>query len=206
MKNILIVNYRMGNLHSVSSALLALGVRHGISSNPHDVVGADALILPGVGAFGEAVENLHAMELFEPVKQAALNGKPLLGICLGMQLLFEDSTEGGFHQGFGLVPGHVVEMDPAWGVKLPHVGWNEIEVHCREPLFGRITQTSHFYFDHSFHATCPVDAVAAQVDYGRDLVAAVQRDRVFGVQFHPEKSQNNGLRVLRGFANVVAQC
>jgi imidazole glycerol-phosphate synthase subunit HisH len=199
-----IVDYGMGNIGSVQSALQHLGVVPCVSHRRDELAQADAFILPGVGAFGAAMENLIRLGLPDLLREQVLEaGKPLLGICLGMQLLAQDSTELGFHQGLGWIPAHVLELDHATDLRVPHVGWSPLQLDRPHPMFDRMDQQAHFYFDHSFHFVCDPQWVTARCDYGVPLVAAVQRDHVFATQFHPEKSQRSGLKLLRNFLRFV---
>ena len=203
-RDICVVDYGVGNLQSVCTALDALKVRYRVSSSPEEVATARAYILPGVGAFAEAMRNLEARGLVEVLRREVVqNKKPLLGICLGMQVLAEDSTEGGLIKGLGFISGHVVRISERSGYPVPHAGWNSLAVAKKEPLFGAMQDGAQFYFDHSYHFDTTPEYVAATCDYGAELTAAVQHDNIFGVQFHPEKSQNNGLRFLRNFMKYV---
>lgn len=202
--NIVIVDYGMGNIRSVHNALVRLGCTVTTSHDAQDILAADALILPGVGAFGEAVANLAARKLVEPILHAVRDeGKPLLGICLGMQLLADASEERGAHKGLSLIPGQVRSIPVPKGLRLPHIGWNGLTIRRKEPLFVDAQDGDAFYFVHSYHFVCDAAHVAATTDYGVDVVAAVQRDRVFGVQFHPERSQSKGLALLGNFVAYV---
>lgn len=199
-----IIDYGMGNVQSVKNAFEHLGCEVHISSDPTKLKNADAIVLPGVGAFGEAISNLRERRLIEPIKDVVLNqGKPVLGICLGMQLLADSSAERGSYSGLGLIPGRVREIPMIPGYPLPHIGWNDISVNLPDPLFDKVPESSAFYFVHSYRFECDSRYVAAMTDYGTEIVAAVQRDRVFGVQFHPERSQHKGLRLLRNFIHFV---
>ncbi|MEY4466659.1 MAG: hypothetical protein RIR21_452 [Pseudomonadota bacterium] len=200
-----IVDYGMGNVQSVRNAFERLGCEVRVSGDNSFFGGADAIVLPGVGAFGEAMSNLHELQLIAPLREAVLTqGKPLLGICLGMQLLADASDERGSYVGLGLIPGHVREIPINPGYRLPHIGWNDVAVGVHAPLFEGLTEKNAFYFVHSYRFECPEQYVAGVSDYGTDIVAAVQRDRIFGVQFHPERSQRNGLRLLLNFINFVS--
>lgn len=197
-----IIDYGMGNLQSVRNALERLGCEVRISNDPAALAEADALILPGVGAFGEAMYNLEQRKLIEPLRRAVLEeGKPLLGICLGMQLLADSSEERGNFQGLSLIPGQVREIPVSEGLRLPHIGWNGVSIHKRDPLFREIHEGGAFYFVHSYRFECDPAYIAGVTDYGTDITAAVQKDRIFGVQFHPERSQHKGLRLLRNFVD-----
>lgn len=203
-KSILIVNYGMGNIGSVSNALDYLGGKYVISNHKRDLGLADAIILPGVGAFGAAMENLRQLDLVDELtEQVTIKKKPFLGICLGMQLLAKDSVEMGHFAGLGWIDGNVVEIDPSAGLRVPHVGWNEVTPTQPDPLFRRIEEGAHFYFDHSFHLQCSEPAVSAVCEYGGRYVAAIQKENILAVQFHPEKSQRSGLKLLRNFLNFV---
>lgn len=200
MPEILIIDYGVGNITSVCTALDALRVRYKVSSSPEDIAAAKAFILPGVGAFAEAMHNLESHGLVEPLRREVVdNKKPLLGICLGMQVLAEDSTENGLHAGLGFIPGHVVRIQEHVGFPVPHVGWNEVAIQKKDPLFSTLESSARFYFDHSYHFEAAPEYVAAVTKYGSDVVAAVQHGNVFGVQFHPEKSQTTGLKLIRAF-------
>lgn len=200
LKKILIIDYGVGNFQSVANALRFLGYEYSVSDKPLDISKAQILILPGVGAFSEAMKNLQKRNLINILRDEVINKKkPILGICLGMQVLASDSEEFGLHKGLGLIEGHVVRFNDKKGFPLPHVGWNNIMIKKKEPLFERIHGEPNYYFDHSFHFTCDEKYVAAVCDYGTTFVAAVQKDNVFGTQFHPEKSQSAGLKLFRGF-------
>lgn len=198
---IMIVDYGMGNLRSVYNALDLLGAEPQISGNPEDVLTAERLILPGVGAFGLAMQNLHQRGLIEPLRERVLNqGAPLLAICLGMQLLAEEGFEHGHHRGLGWLPGQVRFFDHVGDLRVPHVGWNEITPQPEAAILKGLGNHPEFYFVHSYHyITDDTSIIQATADYGGQFVAAVGRGNIWGVQFHPEKSQNNGLNLLRNF-------
>lgn len=201
---IVIIDYGMGNLQSVRNALERVGCEVQISSEMTTLDAADALILPGVGAFGEAMNNLRQRKLVEPLRGLVLEqGKPLLGICLGMQLLADSSEERGICRGLSLIPGHVKEIPASGGLRLPHIGWNGVSIRKREPLFRDIEEGGAFYFVHSYRFECDPEYIVGVTDYGTDVTAAVQKERIFGVQFHPERSQRKGLRLLRNFVDFV---
>ena len=205
---LLLIDYGIGNIRSLEKAFQAVGAEPVRSGNPEDIARADQLVLPGVGAFGACADELKRRGLWEPVQAAANAGTPLLGVCVGMQLLFETSEEMGEHEGLGLLPGRVVRFDAANGVengrplKVPHMGWNTVRATRPHPLLDGLQEETHFYFVHSFHAA-PAEAadVLGETTYGEPFPAVVQRGNVAGVQFHPEKSQAAGLRLLRNFAD-----
>lgn len=211
--NIVIIDYGMGNLRNVQKALEHVGVTAQISSRPADLDAADGLILPGVGAFGDAMDNLRAARLVKPIQQQARDGKPLLGICLGLQLLFQESEEMGRHQGLGLLPGRVIRF--AERLKVPHIGWNQLEI-CPCPgaetqaaqaaLLGGIADGSYAYFVHSYYAVpSDLSCVLATTRYGIEFASVVGLGSVFGAQPHPEKSQQVGLGLLKNFVVLVEQ-
>jgi len=191
-----IVDYGSGNLRSVQKAFEKLGTPAAITSDPAAVAAAERLVLPGVGAFGDAMRELTARGLVDPILSHIRADRPFLGICMGLQLLFETGLEGGRHAGLGVLPGEVVRFDLPPGLKVPHMGWNAVTWRGdRRPA----ADGEHFYFVHAYHAR-PTDAavIAATADYGGPFCAAVRRGRLFATQFHPEKSQAAGLRLLSG--------
>lgn len=199
-----VVNYGIGNLRSVANALEQVGARFALIDEPGAIASADKLLVPGVGAFGACMEALAARGFREPVLAHAAAGKPLLGICVGMQMLATTGTEFGERPGLGLVPGRVVQIPRATqDLRLPQIGWNALRLRGDCPLLRGLGAETSAYFVHSFHLE-PADPadVAAYVDYGGPVVAAVQRANVFGMQFHPEKSQAVGLRVLDNFRKL----
>ena len=200
-----IIDYGVGNLFSLRRSLEYVGAQAVVSGDEAVLRSADKLILPGVGAFGDAAAKLRATGLDQLVLEEAAAGKPLLGICLGMQLLFEESEEYGLHKGLGLLPGRVVAMEgrlPA-GLPIPHIGWNSLTLtNPACPLFRDTKDGDCVYFVHSYYAEGCGDALAATAEYGRDLTATVWRDNVCGCQFHPEKSGPVGLQMLRAFVEV----
>jgi len=196
-----IIDYGMGNLASVEKAFAAVGHVAQIIRTPQAITDADKLILPGVGAFGSAMENLSQMDLLEPLRTAVGEGKPLLGICLGLQLLFQESEEYGLHEGLGVFDGRVRRL-PA-GVKVPHIGWNQVRIARESALLEGISDSSFFYFVQSYVVDPgDEDLVVGTTDYGERFVSMVARENVFGVQFHPEKSQRVGLRMLKNFGDL----
>ena len=199
---IVIVDYGMGNLRNVQKAFEHIGVPARISSQAGDLDAADGVVLPGVGAFGDAMSNLRRAGLVEPIRRVVAGGKPLLGICLGLQLLFEESEEMGCHRGLGILPGRVVRFDDR--LKVPHMGWNQLEIRQPGALLDLVPAGSFAYFVHSYYVK-PVDeaCVLAATRYGIEFASVVGRGKVFGVQPHPEKSQEVGLRLLGNFARIV---
>ena len=205
-----IVDYGVGNLFSLKSSLGALGVETVVTAREETLRSADKLILPGVGAFGDAAELLKSTGLGRVVREQAEEGKPLLGICLGMQLLFEESEEYGRHRGLGLIPGRVVSMEPVVprGYKVPHIGWNALHFpnsRPKDPLFRYIQEGECVYFVHSYYAAHCDESVIATAEYGPELTAAVRRGNVMGTQFHPEKSGAVGLNILRAFCEAEGE-
>ena len=196
-----IIDYGVGNLFSLRSSFAAIGVEAFVSGDPAELAKADRLILPGVGAFGDAARKLRESGLDAFVKEQAASGKPLMGICLGMQLLFEKGYEYGEHEGLGILKGQVVAMSgklPS-DLKIPHMGWNALKLTKPARL---LEEGSYVYFVHSFYAENCADSIAAVTDYGIPITAAVERDNIFGCQFHPEKSGNVGLEILKKFCEV----
>lgn len=202
---IAIVDYGMGNLHSVSKAVERLGYEALISSDEGEILAADGVILPGVGAFGNAMEHLRQSSLDATVQKVAAGKQPLLGICLGMQLLFSSSEEHGAHEGLGILPGTVVRFTGG-DYKVPHMGWNKLQYREENsPLFAGLVE-GYVYFVHSYHVLPEVKTdVLATTDYGNDVTAIVGRDSVFGMQFHPEKSGELGMNLLRNFLKLTGE-
>jgi glutamine amidotransferase len=199
---IAVIDYGMGNLHSVSKAVERLGYPVAVTSDPAAIRAADGAILPGVGAFGDAMANLRDSGLDAVVKEYAASGKPLLGICLGMQLLFTESEEHGRHEGLGLLPGRVVRFQGKY--KIPHMGWNELSFVGESPLLQGL-EPGHVYFVHSYHALPErKEDLLAVTDYHQPVTAIVGRGSLFGMQFHPEKSGELGRRLLLRFLGQTA--
>ena len=204
---IAIVDYGVGNLFSLSSSFRSIGADILVTSDPETIRSADKIVLPGVGAFGDAAKLLRQSGLDRVVIEEANSGKPLLGICLGMQLLLNRSFEYGEHQGLGLISGSVVPMEPVVprGYKVPHIGWNALHFPKDKPvspLFRYVKEGDCVYFVHSYFGTNCEESVIAMAEYGPELTAAVARDNVFGTQFHPEKSGPVGLNILRAFCEL----
>ena len=201
---IAIVDYGVGNLFSLEQSFKAIGQEVTVTADPEVLRKADKILLPGVGAFGDAAEKLRQSGLDRVVVEQADSGKPLMGICLGMQLLFEEGHEYGVHKGLGLIPGKVVPIADVIpeDLKIPHMGWNGLKFQKESPLLANIKEGDCVYFAHSYYATDCADAVIATAEYGAELTAAVQKNNVFGCQFHPEKSGTVGLNILRAFAEM----
>lgn len=196
---IVVIDYSVGNVRSVCNALQHIGYDVKLSCEAGDIEDATGLVLPGVAAFGYAVNALGSAA--EPIKKAALSGKPLLGICVGYQMLFDQSSEYGRHDGLGLVRGNVVPIPS--GRTIPHMGWNLVRLPKNTVLFEGLGKDKHFYFAHSFYAEVTDSrATIAYTEYGFDMPAAVQKANIYGVQFHPEKSGKTGLKVLQNFARI----
>ncbi len=201
---IAIIDYGVGNLFSLSSSFKSIGANTVITSDPEVIKAADKLVLPGVGAFGDAAQKLNDSGLAELIKQQAASGKKLLGICLGMQLLFEKSYEYGEHQGLGLIKGEVVSMNGKLpqSLKIPHIGWNALSFKKESELFKYINNGDCVYFVHSFFAQNCEASLIADTEYGIPITASVQNKNVFGCQFHPEKSGKVGINILRAFCEM----
>jgi glutamine amidotransferase len=204
MRPLAIVDYGMGNLRSVQKALERVGQAAEVTGDPDRVASAPAVVLPGVGAFGACMQNLLRLGLAEPVSAAIAAGRPFLGICLGMQLLFEESEEFGPVRGLGVLRGRVVRFAPDPARKVPHMGWNELRVARRVPHLAGIESGASVYFVHSYYPV-PADpaVVATMTAYGPEFASSVAHENVFACQFHPEKSQRVGLRLLENFVAVV---
>lgn len=196
-----IVDYGAGNLRSVERALQRVGFQVQRTERPEGLSAADVVVLPGVGAFGPAAVRLRESGFFEAIRGAVREGRWLLGLCLGMQLLFEASEEGGPHEGLGLLPGRVVRLPP-W-LKVPHMGWNTLVFAHATPLRARVLDGAHVYFVHSYYALAQPSDVVAWTEYGVRIPAIVARDRILGFQFHPEKSSRVGLQLLTNIYDLV---
>ena len=195
-----IVDYGSGNLRSVQKALERVGAEVRITDDPNVVAEADQLVLPGVGAFGDAIRALHSRGLVEPILAHLRADRPFLGICMGLQLLCEVGFEGGRHDGLGILAGEVTRFDLPCGMKIPQMGWNKVHWQARSTAFSSGRTDEYFYFVHSYVARpCDEAVIAATADYGGPFCAAVARGRLFATQFHPEKSQSVGLELLRSF-------
>ena len=214
-----IIDYGIGNLRSIEKALQAVGADVLRSDRPEDIMAADRVVLPGVGAFGACADEIRRRNLVDTIHEVVAHGTPLLGVCVGLQLLFDYSDEMGHHEGLGIIPGRVTrflhsyatvpagiedDVEETPQLKIPHMGWNSISPQRNSPLMHGLPENAHFYFVHSYHAIPEVqEDVLAYTHYGIDIPAIVHRNNVFGVQFHPEKSHNNGLTVLKNFAELT---
>ena len=203
---IAIIDYGVGNLFSLCSSLKSIGAEAVVTPDPAVIRAADRIILPGVGAFADAAEKLRATGLDRVLLEEAANGKKIMGICLGMQMLFEESHEYGVHKGLGLIPGRVVPMAGyiPEGLKIPHIGWNPLILkgESKPPLLKYVEEGDCVYFVHSYFAADCNDSVIATAEYGKELTAAVAKDNVMGCQFHPEKSGGVGLSILKAFCEL----
>lgn len=199
-----IIDYGVGNLFSLRSSLRAIGIDADYTGDPAEIRKADKLILPGVGAFRDAREALRSTGLDRVVQEEAGKGKPLMGICLGMQMLFNRSYEYGEYEGLGLIPGEIVPMEGRIPKELPipHIGWNELALKQPSPLMKNTANGDYVYFVHSYYAETPAEYVIATTEYGVEMTAAVQKDNVYGCQFHPEKSSEVGLSILKAFCEL----
>lgn len=200
-----LIDYNMGNLRSVINAFNKIGEEVSIVKDPEDLDGFAKIILPGVGAFKDAMEHLEQSGMDEAIKAFAKSGKPLLGICLGMQLLLDSSEEFGYTKGLGLVEGKIQGFDKSRfdePLKVPHMGWNELHVNQESPLFKGLEKSFYLYFVHSFYATCKDEFAIGKTFYGYDFVSALQKENIFGFQPHPEKSHDNGLKILKNFVEI----
>lgn len=200
---IAIIDYQMGNLRSVQKALEKVGAQAEITSSAADIAKADKVILPGVGAFEDAIAELRRRDLVGPIKDAIAADKPFLGICLGLQLLFDVGYENGTHEGLGVIPGEVVKFDVPAELKVPHMGWNALSIRRRPPMLEGVADGTHVYFVHSYYVK-PRDesVIATETDYGGKFCSMIWRGNLVATQFHPEKSQADGLKLLRNFAGA----
>lgn len=200
---IAIVDYQMGNLRSVQKGFERVGHAAAITADPKVLEQADHVVLPGVGAFADAIAEIRRRELIEPIRTAIESGKPFLGICLGLQMLFDVGYEDGVHEGLGVIPGEVRRFDVPAEYKVPHMGWNHVKQRRPAPIFNGIADNAHFYFVHSYYVV-PQDesVIAGEASYPEPFCAAIWRDNLFATQFHPEKSQRVGLQMLKNFAEL----
>jgi len=199
---IAIIDYGMGNLRSVEKGFQKVGIDAVVITNPQAIDNAQAVVLPGVGAFRDCMRNLEQMSMTEPIVKSIQKGKPFLGICLGLQVLFTESEEFGICKGIGVLKGRVVKFQT--GLKVPHMGWNNVKIVQRPPIFNGIHDESFFYFVHSFYVEPQdINVIATTTDYGVTFTSMVWKENIFATQFHPEKSQEIGLMVLKNFGDFV---
>jgi glutamine amidotransferase len=205
MSSIAIIDYQMGNLRSVQKGFEKVGHEAVITSDPRELAAAEQIVLPGVGAFGDAIAELKRRDLIGPIKDAIAEGKPFLGICLGLQLLFDVGYEGGEFEGLGILRGKCVRFELPRELKVPHMGWNQGRFLKPAPILAGLASGTYFYFVHSYYVV-PEDreVIAIETDYGHPFCAAVWQGNLFATQFHPEKSQADGLRILKNFAELKA--
>lgn len=204
LADIAIIDYGAGNLRSVANAVASLGYRARITARPDEILGAPAVILPGVGAAADAMMSLKKLQLIEPIRQVIAQGRPFLGVCLGLQLLLSTTEEGGAHECLDIIPGRVRKL-PA-GLKVPHMGWNQVKQTLSHTIFNGIPDNANFYFVHSYYAEPRDKAVVAGVtDYGLSFCSAVARGNLVAVQFHPEKSGGYGLKMYDNFFKLAGQ-
>jgi len=200
---IAIIDYGMGNLRSVQKGFEKVGHKASITNDPAAIRDANKVILPGVGAFPDAMQELRRRELIEPIRAAIHSGKPFLGICLGLQLLFDVGWEGGRHEGLGILPGEVVRFEVPPEYKVPHMGWNQLAIRRRAPLLEGLADGAYVYFVHSYYVVPrDRDVIATETNYPQPFTSMIWRDNLFATQFHPEKSQADGLRMLKNFAEL----
>lgn len=198
-----IIDYDAGNIKSVEKAFLSMGEEAVITRDREVILGADRVILPGVGSFGDAMEKLHAYGLVEVIHEVVRQGTPFLGICLGLQLLFERSDESDGVPGLGLVPGEILKIPDTPGLKIPHIGWNSLRFPNRGRLFEGIQEDAYVYFVHSYYLKAADEGiVTATTEYGTLIHASVEKDNIFACQFHPEKSSEVGLQILKNFIGI----
>lgn len=200
---IAIIDYDAGNLKSVEKALLSLGQEAVITRDAQTILNADKAILPGVGAFGDAMQNLHNFGLVDVIREFTASEKPFLGICLGLQLLFERSDESEGVEGLGILPGEILRIPDKEGLKIPHMGWNSLNIQKGAKLFQGIEQGAYVYFVHSYYLKASDSSiVAATTEYSTCIHASVEKNHIFACQFHPEKSSEVGLRILKNFSSL----
>lgn len=198
-----IIDYDAGNIRSVEKALSYLGEKTVVSRDPDILKSVDKVILPGVGSFGQAMENLHRYELVPVIQDMVKEGKPFLGICLGLQLLFESSEESPGVEGLGILKGKILKIPPSPGLKIPHMGWNSLQLQNNGRLYRNIPQDTYVYFVHSYYLQArEPEIVKAVTEYSTEIHASVEKDNVFACQFHPEKSGKYGLEILKNFAEL----
>ena len=202
-KTIAIIDYQMGNLRSVQKAIEHVGGNAIVTSDPNVIANAEKVILPGVGAFGDAMRELSSRGLVDAIHAYLRTERPFFGICLGAQLLFDQGFEGGEHAGLGVIPGQVVRFSLPAQYKVPHMGWNRVTATSRTSMLDNIAEDAHFYFVHSYYCVpTSADDIWLESDYGGRFCAAIRREQIFATQFHPEKSQRDGLQLLKNFVEI----
>ena len=198
-----VIDYDAGNIRSVEKAVAVLGKQVFVTRKPEEILAADHVILPGVGAFGDAMEKLHKYELDSVIREVTARGTPFLGICLGLQLLFESSEESEGIKGLGILPGKIVRIPEEKDLKIPHIGWNSLSYPKQGRLFQGVPEQSYVYFVHSYYLQADdAEIVKATTEYGVVIHASVERDNIFACQFHPEKSSETGMQILKNFLNI----
>lgn len=198
-----VIDYDAGNIRSVEKAVEALGKQAVVTRRPEEILTADHVILPGVGAFGDAMEKLRKYELAGVIRETAARGTPFLGICLGLQLLFDSSEESKGVEGLGILPGRIVRIPEGKDLKIPHIGWNSLSYPHQGRLFAGIPEQSYVYFVHSYYLQADeAEIVKATTEYGVEIHASVEKDNIFACQFHPEKSSGTGMRILKNFLEI----
>ncbi|HCT63820.1 MAG TPA: imidazole glycerol phosphate synthase subunit HisH [Lachnospiraceae bacterium] len=197
---IAIIDYGMGNLRSVQKAFEFLGFEAVITDDPKTIEAADKVVLPGVGAFCDAIKTIREKEIDKVIYKIVAQKKPFLGICLGMQMMFDKSYENGEYEGLGLIPGEIVRLPDS--EKIPQIGWNSLDIKMRNPLFQGLGDEPYVYFVHSYHLKTNADVVSATCFYGKEIQVAAQKDNIFALQFHPEKSGDTGLKILENFGRL----
>ena len=198
-----IIDYGAGNLQSVEKALRYIGCQCQVTADPETLLGSEGAVLPGVGSFGDAMEQLRTRGLEGPIREFAASGKPFLGICLGLQILFEESEESPGVAGLGLLKGKIIRLPKESGLKIPHIGWNSLRLPRQEGLFAGLEEEPYVYFVHSYYLQAEEDIVTATAVYGATIHAAVQKGNLMACQFHPEKSGKVGLQILKNFADMA---
>ncbi|TDX46605.1 imidazole glycerol phosphate synthase subunit HisH [Orenia marismortui] len=201
-----IIDYGMGNLRSVQKSFEKVGYQAQISSNKYEILNADGIVLPGVGAFKDAMKNLQDLDLIDPIYQVINEGKPFLGVCLGFQLLFTESEEFGHSKGLDIISGSVKKFPNNLGLKIPHIGWNQLNIKQDNKLYEGLDDGEFQYFVHSYYVeTENQDVIGATTDYGIEFVSSIAKDNIYGAQFHPEKSSEKGLQILKNFGKIVEE-
>ena len=206
MSRIVIIDYGMGNLRNVERGFERIGIEVKVTRNKKEIERASAIVLPGVGAFKDCMINLEKYGLIEPLIRAIRKGKPYLGICLGLQILFSESEEFGSHKGLDLIRGRVVKFKPDPEHKVPHMGWNTVEIERESPILQGIVSGDFFYFVHSYYVLPEeTEWISSFTNYGKRFVSSIWRENIFATQFHPEKSQQKGLRILENFVKLISR-